>query len=171
MRVKHRTLLRVKELRVLLGELEKYPSIIHQTLKDPAGIKGTVERVLLADKTELYFVQGTLWLVVKSNLLFPGLPALLEGTVQLPQVVVDMGAVAHIINGADVMAPGIFELDRTLTEGMLAVVIDQKNLMPLAVGRMLMDAATVLETRRGRAIETLHYIGDAVWNLVKELSE
>ena len=82
-----------------------------------------------------------------------------------------MGAVPHIANGADVMAPGIVDMDRSVTEGALVVVIDQKNRTPLAVGRTRMDAQTVLGTKRGRAIETLHYVGDPVWKLAKELSE
>jgi PUA domain protein len=171
MRIKHRTLLRTKELRALLSELEGEANLIHTLLKDPTSGKGKVERVVLADKTALYFVQGTLWLVVQPEQRFPGLPALLAETVQLPQVVVDMGAVPHIANGADVMAPGIVELDSTIVEGALVVVIDQKNRAPLAVGRTRMGAQTILDTQRGRAIETLHFVGDPVWKLAKELSE
>ena len=171
MRIKHRTLLRAKELRALLSELADEAKLIHDLLKDPTSGKGIVERVVLEDKTTLYLVHGTLWLVVQPDRRFPGLPALLAESVHLPQVVVDMGAVPHIANGADVMAPGIVEVDSVIAEGEIVVIIDQKNRTPLAIGRTRMDGKTILDTKRGRAIETLHYVGDPVWKLAKELSE
>jgi len=171
MHIKHRTTLRAKELRKLLKGFEKKPGLIHQALREIPSGKVPVERIILDDKTELYLVQGELWLVKLQTAIFPGLPALLADNVQLPQVVVDMGAVAHIANGADVMAPGIFRIDEQLGIDDLAVIIDQKNLMPLAVGRMLLMPEVILEINKGRAIETLHYVGDQLWKLAKELSE
>ena len=171
MRIKHRTLLRTKELRKLLNGLENSPGLIHQALREVPSGKVSVERIMLNDKTELYLVKGTLWLIKQQNMLFPGLPVLLTNNVQLPKVVIDMGAVTHIANGADVMAPGIFDLDKQLKVGDLVVIIDQKNLMPLAVGRMLLSPDVILERNRGRAIESLHYVGDQLWKLAKELSK
>ncbi|MFW9830771.1 MAG: PUA domain-containing protein [Candidatus Thorarchaeota archaeon] len=171
MHIKHRTHLRAKELRLLWKNIENFPGLIHRAFGKPPSTRVPVERVVLADKTELYLVQGELWLVVKKDTVFPGLPALLSENVQLPQVVVDMGAVKHIANGADVMAPGIFDLNHELSPGDLVVIIDQKNLAPLAVGRMLLLPQVILKTNKGRAIETLHYVGDYLWKLVKELSE
>ena len=171
MRIKHRTLLRSKELRQLRKQLEKLPNLEHRVIREAASSKVQVERIVLDDKSELYFIGGELWLVIHQELIYPGLPALLSENVQLPKVIVDMGAVSHIANGADVMAPGIYDLDKELVEGKLAVIIDQKNLMPLAVGRMLLDAETILEINKGRAIDTLHYVGDPLWKLAKELSE
>ena len=171
MRIKHRTLLRTKELRKLLNGFENSPGLIHQALREVPSGKVSVERIMLNDKTELYLVKGTLWLIKQQHMLFPGLPVLLANNVQLPKVVVDMGAVAHIANGADVMAPGIFDLDKQLKVGDLVVIIDQKNLVPLAVGRMLLSPDVILERNRGRAIESLHYVGDQLWKLAKELSE
>ncbi len=171
MRVKHRTLLRAKELRLLRKRLAGTPSLIHRALRAPSSGKTSVERVILDDKSELYLVGGEFWLAKLTNTVYPGLPALLSGNVEIPKVVVDMGAVPHISNGADVMAPGITELEKTLAVGDLTVIIDQKNRVPIAVGRMLLNPTVILETKRGRAIETLHYVGDQLWKLAKELSE
>lgn len=171
MRIKHRTLLRTKELRQLRKQLEKVPNMEHKAIREAPSSKVQVERIVLDNKSELYFIGGELWLVIQQDLIYPGLPALLSENVQLPKVVVDMGAVSHIANGADVMAPGIYDLDKKLVKGKLAVIIDQKNLMPLAVGQMLLDAETILEINKGRAIDTLHYVGDPLWKLAKELSE
>jgi PUA-domain protein len=171
MRIKHRTLLRTRELRNLLKGFKNSPTLIHKALRGAPSAKVSVEQIVLDDKSKLYLVQGELWLVKQQHTMFPGLPALLADNVQLPQVVVDMGAVSHIANGADVMAPGIFNLDKQLKVGDLTVIIDQKNLMALAVGRMLLSPDVILEKNRGRAIETLHYVSDQLWKLAKELSE
>lgn len=170
MRIKHRTLLRTKDLRKLLKGFQNTPGLIHQALREGSPGKVSVERIVLDNKSELYLVQDELWLVKTQHALFPGLPVLLADNVTLPRVVVDMGAVAHIANGADVMAPGIFNLDKQVKVGDLVVIIDQKNLVPLAVGRMLLSPDEIQERNRGRAIESLHYVGDQLWKLAKELS-
>jgi PUA domain protein len=171
MRIKHRTILRTKELRKLVKEFEEMPLLIHQALRKTQLGKIPVEHIALDDKSELYFVQNELWLVQLEAAMFPGLPALIANNVQLPQVMVDMGAVPHIANGADIMAPGILSIDESLRVNDLAVIIDQKNHVPIAVGRMRITREVIAETRKGRALETLHYVGDQLWKLVKELSE
>ncbi|MFX1510661.1 MAG: PUA domain-containing protein [Promethearchaeota archaeon] len=171
MRIKHRTILRTKELRNLLKKLENKPLWIHRLLRDTAPGKVPVEHVVLEDKTQFYLVQSEMWLVELQSEVVPGLPALIEKNVELPQVVVDMGAVPHIANGADVMAPGIYTINEDLKPGDLTVIIDQKNLVPLAVGRMLLTPKVIRDVNRGRAIETIHYVGDQLWKLAKELSE
>ncbi|MFX1319726.1 MAG: PUA domain-containing protein [Promethearchaeota archaeon] len=170
MHIKHRTQVRAKELRQLLQGFSEQPNFVHKALRDPSLGKVSVERVVLDDRTKLYFVQDELWLVDLQNEVYPGLPALISKNVQLPEVVVDMGAVPYIANGADVMAPGIVNLNDQLNVGDLAVIIDQKNQVPLAVGRMLLSAEVVKAVNKGRAIETLHYVGDQLWKLAKELS-
>ncbi|UCE81651.1 MAG: RNA-binding protein, partial [Deltaproteobacteria bacterium] len=112
MRIKHRTLLRTKELRQLRKQLEKLPNLEHRAIRESSSSKAQVERVVLDNKSELYFIGRELWLVIQQDLIYTGLPSLLSENVQLPKVVVDMGAVSHIANGADVMAPGIYDLDK-----------------------------------------------------------
>jgi PUA domain protein len=170
-RIKHRTQLRSKELRQLLERFEEQPNLIHQALREGPSGKVPVERFVLKDKSQLFFVEGELWLFDLQGELIPGLPSLISANVQLPQVVVDMGAVPHIANGADVMAPGILTVEDQLAVGDFAVVIDQKNRVPIAVGRVLLAPEVILEAKKGRALETLHYVGDQLWKLAKELSE
>jgi PUA domain protein len=82
-------------------------------------------------------------------------------------VTVDMGAVKFLYNGADVMAPGIVDADPGIEEGAPVWVRDEKNLKPLAVGRALMDGTRMKIENGGKAIKTLHYISDPIWQ--KEL--
>jgi len=82
-------------------------------------------------------------------------------------VTVDMGAVKFVINGADVMAPGIVDADPEIKEGEPVWVRDEKNLKPLAVGEALMDGPTMKRESGGKAMKTVHYISDPIWQ--KEL--
>lgn len=80
-------------------------------------------------------------------------------------VTVDMGAVEYVCNGADVMAPGIVEADVGIRAGDLVWVRDERNKQPLAVGIALMAGADMVRGQRGKAIKSIHYVGDELWNL------
>src|SRR6266516_4309359 len=47
-------------------------------------------------------------------------------------------------------------------------VRDEKNLRPLAVGRARMDGPTMAQEEKGKAIETIHHVGDEIWRLGEE---
>jgi len=171
LRVKHRKFLRAKEQRTLFEQLRITPHLLHREFRLATKNKARIELIVLDDKTELLFVENQPWLIRRPELLFPALQALLKQFVTLPEVVIDMGAVPHIANGADVMAPGIVEMEPTLVKEDLVVIIDKKNRTPLAVGQMQKDAIDVQQNSKGRTIKTLHYVGDSLWKLMKTLSE
>ena len=78
-------------------------------------------------------------------------------------VTVDMGAVKFVYNGADVMAPGIVNADLTIEKDDLVWVRDERYLRPLAIGRALMSGIEMIESKKGKAIKTMHYVGDRLW--------
>ncbi|MEM0505403.1 MAG: PUA domain-containing protein [Sulfolobales archaeon] len=82
----------------------------------------------------------------------------------IPKAVVDEGAVKHLINGADVMAPGIIEVEE-FKEGEIVSVWEPKKETPIVVGKALMNSKTIKEVRKGRAIKNIHHVGDKLWNL------
>jgi len=78
---------------------------------------------------------------------------------------VDMGAVKFMAKGADVMSPGITEADPMVKEGDLVIIIDENHRKPLAIGRSLISGLEMVQNREGKAVKTLHFIGDEIWNL------
>ncbi|MEK6851906.1 MAG: PUA domain-containing protein [Candidatus Thermoplasmatota archaeon] len=80
-------------------------------------------------------------------------------------VTVDMGAVKFVYNGADVMAPGIVDADPSIAVGDLVWVRDERNRQPLAVGEALMTGADMNAAEKGKAVRSLHHVGDEVWKL------
>ncbi len=84
-------------------------------------------------------------------------------------VTVDMGAVKFVANGADVMGPGIVDVDPAIAEGDLVWIRDERNLRPLAIGRALMPAAEMASKPKGKAVSSLHYVGDKLWSLDEDV--
>jgi PUA domain protein len=76
-----------------------------------------------------------------------------------------MGAVKFVYNGADVMAPGVVDADASISQGDLAWVRDERNLQPLAVGIALMNGEEMVSENAGKALESLHHVGDSIWQL------
>ena len=83
-------------------------------------------------------------------------------------VVVDMGAIVFITKGADVMAPGITDADAGILKDDLVWICDEKHRKPLAVGVALMSGEEMKASETGKAIKTLHYVGDRLWAVTHE---
>lgn len=80
-------------------------------------------------------------------------------------VTVDMGAVRFVYNGADVMGPGVVECDPDIRVGDLVWVRDVNNRRPLAVGKALMSGKEMLARPKGKAVKSIHHVGDKIWAL------
>jgi PUA domain protein len=87
-----------------------------------------------------------------------------------PKVVVDMGAIKFLTNGANVMRPGIRSFLGSFQKGDVVVVVDEKHGKALAVGTALVDSSEGETMAKGPVVKNVHYIGDKFWNAVKELN-
>ncbi len=95
----------------------------------------------------------------KDDMLIPTLKA----DPRLPEVTVDMKAIAHVINGADIMRPGITQMDE-FKKGDIVKVVDENNRKGLAIGIALFSSEEIKEMSKGKVIENIHYVGDSIWN-------
>ena len=111
---------------------------------------------ILKDDVILFFYQ--------DGKLIPTLKLLMQKTL-LKTVVVDMGAVKFVSSGADVMRPGIVELDHALKKDELVVVVDQNHKKPLCVARALFSGEEIFRMKQGKVLKTLHFVGDKIWSL------
>jgi len=80
-------------------------------------------------------------------------------------VVVDMGAVKFVASGADVMRPGIVDFDKSIEKDDVVVVVDVTHKKPLCVSKALMSANEMSEVKTGKALKSLHYVGDSIWSI------
>ena len=157
--------LRSRDARRLMAEFSERLGI------DVAGFLGPNPKVELAQtrEWEIYIINGAPSMIKREDLLIPAL-TFDEALQHLPGVIVDMGAVPHICNGADVMAPGVKGVEGEFPEGSLVVIVDERHGKPLAVGVALRSSEEIRKLKRGRVVRNLHYVGDKIWNLIKGLS-
>lgn len=101
----------------------------------------------------------------KIILPFVGNTALINS---FPYVLVDMGAIKFICNGAKIMRPGIIYFSLFLKSD-IVIVKDKEHLKPIAVGLALEDSEKAKTLSRGYIINNLHYVGDKFWELYKEI--
>ncbi len=88
---------------------------------------------------------------------------------KFPHVMVDMGAVKFMCNGANVMRPGIrsyseFEKDQ------IVCVIEESQHKFLAVGKAMVSSSELESMEKGEVVKNLHYISDKFWEIGKTIS-
>lgn len=118
-----------------------------------------VESAELEDVT-VYLLDDVVEFVRDGDALYPYLGG--SYVDRLPRVVVDMGAIPYVCNGADVMAPGITDMD-SFEAGDLVVVRDVTHGKALGIGKALKSSQDIEASRKGKVVENLHYVGDRLW--------
>lgn len=80
----------------------------------------------------------------------------------LKKVVVDMNAVKFIASGADVMRPGIKQLD-DFSKDEIVKIVDEKNNVAIAIGLAMFSSEEIKSMDKGKVIKNLHYVGDKIY--------
>jgi PUA domain protein len=141
------------EIKELNAQLESYNISFHKK-----------ERIDLVD--DLYYVKDDMCIFfLQDDAIVPSLKFLLSNEAKTKDIIVDMGAVKFIVNGADVMRPGIQEIDPDIKKDDIVVIKDVNNKKPLVVGIAMDDAENLEQQKEGKSVINIHYVGDAVWNL------
>jgi PUA-domain protein len=158
--------LKAKEAKQIL---EQATQKLHINLEAMVEAKANVETVE-TDFGEVLLIEGKPMFFKIGGEVSPTLLAK-EILAQMPKVVVDMGAIPHVCNGADIMAPGIVRYEGEFNKDDFVLVIDVKHSKPLALGKILYNTETAKNTKKGVVVKNFHYVGDVVWNIIKTLAE
>lgn len=160
-RVRKRHRLREKEVKTMADEI---------TARSGSELFQAGEAVDRAESSDydIIFSEGVASALILEGKAFPTVRGLLKHPATKCFVVVDMGAVPFVTKGADVMGPGIVEVDRSITVGDLVWVKDIKNGIPLAIGVAMMDGEQMATKPSGKAIRTVHHVTDKLWKLDEE---
>ena len=76
---------------------------------------------------------------------------------------VDDGATPFLLNGADCMGAGVHIADPSVEAGGFVWVRDQDRGTPISIGVALVDGDEMMEMTKGKAISTIHWVGDELW--------
>ncbi len=157
MKIKSRNVLRKTDEKALINDIE-------EAFGDTVVFRNRKLELVETDEAEFIFVDGEPILFRIEGKIFPTVKGALKLAPSRRKVVVDPGAVRFIINGADVMGPGIVEADPDIREGDLVIVVEKAHGKALAIGRALMPGKDMVG-KSGKAIKSVHYVGDELWNL------
>jgi len=160
MKIKSRHHLKGSDARKVIAKIEPL-------LDDPSRLRQSSLEMAISDEgVDLIFVDGRpLMMIVEEQPFFTVLGAI-ELMPKKRLVIVDAGAVRFVVNGADIMKPGIVSADAKIAVGDLVVIVEERHKKPLAIGRALV-AGTEMKGE-GKAVKSLHHVGDAIWNGLEE---
>ena len=157
MKIKSRNVLRKTDEKALISDIE-------EAFGDTVVFRNRKLELVETDEAEFIFVDGEPILFRIEGKIFPTVRGALKLAPSRRKVVVDPGAVRFIINGADVMGPGIVEADPDIREGDLVIVVEKAHGKALAIGKALIPGKDMVG-KSGKAIKSVHYVGDELWNL------
>lgn len=92
-----------------------------------------------------------------------------EAAALFPSATVDEGAIRFLLNGADVMRPGIRKFDDWGGEGKVVLIKEEKKGRAIAIGVSLATSATAASMTKGICFRNIHHVGDRYWNLFKQV--
>ena len=107
--------------------------------------------------------KGHIFALLLGDVAHLSVRGLLTHAIETGWVQIDMGAVPFVCNGANVMAVGINDVSPEISKGQFVWIREENHHKPLGVGRALLDSNEILESKQGKAIKALHYIGDKIW--------
>jgi PUA-domain protein len=108
-------------------------------------------------KNEIYYFSG-------KPIFYNGIPTLyLINYLKIGThtVTVDNGAVPHLMNGSNLFAPGILEMDPEIKKGDMVFIKNREGLY-IAIGKSNDDASNIMLSRKGEAVKILHYLNDRI---------
>lgn len=159
MKIKNKHLLKLKKAKELVNLLEQQ---FNESIDMPVNEISTG----IIDDTIFYFYKDEAIAMSVNGTVMMTIQGLLRFHPSNRFVVVDMGAIRFVTNGADVMAPGIVDADEQIDVGMPVWICDEQHHKPLAIGIALMNGTEMVQASKGKAVKMIHYVGDPIWNSI-----
>jgi len=161
-RIKKRHLLKKREQREEIDRIES-------DLGSSIGLdsKAKLEGGILDDGSRILLLNNEILFFEHEGRNFPTLRAILDGIIEIPTVTVDMGAVKFVVNGADIMRPGITKVDDSVSANGIVAIVDERHGKPLAVGVSKLAASELRAATSGKVVKSIHHINDDLWDFSK----
>ena len=159
-KIKNRHRLKTKEINDVINELR---TNYHRDFFDK---QASVETGELEEYHVIIINDGIDFFRANDNILIT-VRAISKYMLKERQIVVDMGAIKFITNGADIMAAGIVDADPEIKENDPVWVCDETHHKPLAVGIALLPGEDMKIRETGKAVKNIHYVGDRLWILTQ----
>jgi PUA domain protein len=156
-----RHFLKSKEAEALLNKASEKLAALKQIVKAKVDVE-----LIQTEFAEIYLIKGKPILAKSGENVFPTL-VFTDFLASSPKVFIDMGAVPHVCNGANVMAPGIIRFEGEFKEGDYVLVADGKHGKPIAIGEIIYNSDAAKNVKHGVMVRNVHFVGDKIWNFIK----
>jgi PUA domain protein len=144
----------------MLGEIESTLGVtLALARSSQARCEEPEEGVVFAHFQDMIFVRS-------EGRFFPFLGSP-DALALFPSMSVDEGAIRFLLNGADVMRPGVKKYDDWGTEGRTIVVREEKKNRAIVVGKALVSSEAMVNMSKGGCVKNTHHVGDEYWNAFK----
>ena len=144
-----------------------------QSIESSLGIKLNLPRSAHASCEEpeegVVFVHFDGRVFVKAGAVVVPFLGSAEALSLFPSATVDEGAIRFLLNGADVMRPGIRGFDAWGEPGKTVVVKEERKGRAIAVGMSLVSSDEAKGMSKGPCLKNLHHVGDRYWGLFKKV--
>lgn len=80
-------------------------------------------------------------------------------------VTVDAGAVSFVINGANIMRPGVVSWDSGIKKGDYVIIREETHGKAIGIGEALWDGGEFEDNTTGKCVKSLYFVGDDVWRM------
>lgn len=141
----------------------------------------SVEVVQISERDFLYLLDGAPLLlktsvrdlgeaVAPTLYLIHRTPKGKEVASMYPRAVVDAGAVKRIVDGADVMRPGIRAFHGEFSRGSVVIVEDERG-RAIALTAAVVGRAEAEAMERGKVLLNFHHLGDRIWQACLDMAK
>ena len=153
-------MLKKSEIKKIFPEIDKFRNELD------FDEKRTRIEIIVTDAGSLYLFDGKPLLFRSEDKIIPTL--FFERYISsAPKIIVDMGAIPHLCNGADVMAPGVQKVADEFSKGGLVLIVEEKYGKAIAIGEALFNSNEIIKMNQGKIIRTFHYVGDSIYEVSK----
>jgi len=118
-----------------------------------------------SDDLRFYLISKRPLIMEYGGWIFPTLKGAIERPFPQRRVSVDAGAIPYVVNGADIMRPGITNVTPDVRAQAPVQVVDDRHGKPLAIALALLDAPQIIASISGKMCKKVHFVGDEIWNL------
>jgi len=169
-----------KDVRKLQQSIrDNFPAILEDQLSGVIGGKGNVIITKYASRTLVYSVDNIPYFfdVAGRTEIFPTVFALWHFASIMRCVVIHVPVSEFLLKGADLMLPGVVDIEDlpSLEEGEKVCIRVLGNPLPFAVGKSEVSGENVINGgglcggAKGKAVSVVHTFGDCLWSSVRRV--
>ena len=119
---------------------------------------------------DIIIITGTNLKAIKNGEIYIPFLTEMEILKKFPYIMVDMGAVKFMCNGANAMRPGITKYSEFEKDHLVCIVEESQNKF-LAIGRSCISSSEMEKLTKGEIVKNMHYISDKYWESGKLIKD